>query len=102
MQRLSIQNDILVDSVAQQILVEHLSEAYRQQVAQQRLVLFSEVKGVQVQASGYAGILYLELADAGKLFLLEVEAENIAQQMAYVLRKVIGLPQPAQRPWWQF
>ncbi|WP_135434857.1 hypothetical protein [Hymenobacter fodinae] len=102
MHRLRLQNTIRVDIVAQNIVVEHLNEAYRQQVATEQLIPFRDVQAVRVQASGYAGILYLELADASQLFLLEVEAENIAQLMAIVLRRVVGLPEPVQRPWWKF
>ncbi|UOQ81646.1 hypothetical protein [Hymenobacter sp. 5414T-23] len=102
MQELRLQNDVRIDSIAQHILVKHLNNSYRQQVTKEQLILFNTIRAVKVQASGYAGILYLELADASKLFLLEVEAENIAQQMAYVLRRVIGLPEPARRAWWQF
>jgi hypothetical protein len=99
---LRLQNDIQVDSIAQQILVEHLNEEYRQQVAKEQLISFRDVIAIGVQASGYAGILYLELINEKKLFLLEVEAENIAQHMANALRQIIGLPEPMGRPWWQF
>lgn len=99
---LRLQNEIRVDSMTKQIMVEHLNDAYRQQVARGQLVSFSDVRAIGIQASGYAGILYLELMDNRKLYLLEVEAEIIARHIAYVLRRVIGLPEPARRAWWQF
>ncbi|TGD79378.1 hypothetical protein [Hymenobacter wooponensis] len=99
---LSLHNDVRIDTGARQVLVVHLSDLYRREVERDRLLSFDEVRAVGVEPSGYAGILYLELADASQLFLLEVEAENIAQQIAYVLRRVIGLPEPALRAWWKF
>jgi hypothetical protein len=99
---LALNNDVRIDTGTRRILVVHLSDLYRRQVARDRSLSFEEVQAVGVEPSGYAGILYLELADASKLFLLEVEAENTAQQMAYVLRRVMGLPEPVRRAWWQF
>ncbi|UOQ77464.1 hypothetical protein MUN84_01775 [Hymenobacter sp. 5516J-16] len=102
MYELRLQNDIQVDTTTKQILLQNINMIYRERVAQEKRVLFSEVEGVHVQSSGYAGILYLNLTDKTKLFLLEIEAENIAQHIAQVLRKVLGLPQPARKSWWPF
>lgn len=102
MYELRLQNDIQIDTTTKQILLQNINMIYRELVAQEKRVLFSEVRGVDVQSSGYAGILYLNLTDNSKLFLLEVEAENIAQHIAQVFRKVLGLPQPARKSWWPF
>ena len=99
---LRLQNDVQIDTVTKQILLQNINLVYREQVTPERRVSFSEVQGVQVQSSGYAGILYLTLTDTTKLYLLEVEAENLAQHIAQVLRKVIGLPQPTRKSWWPF
>ncbi|RSK44588.1 hypothetical protein [Hymenobacter perfusus] len=99
---LRLQNEVQIDTITKQILLQNINLVYREQVTPERHISFSEVQGVQVQSSGYAEILYLTLTDTTKLYLLEVEAENLAQHMAQVLRKVMGLPQPTRKSWWPF
>lgn len=99
---LRLQNDVLIDTATRQILLQNVNRIYREQVVPERRVAFHEVQEVQVQSAGYAGTLYLTLTDTTKLYLLEIEADNLAQHMAQVLRKVVGVPQPARKGWWSF
>ncbi|GAB3294745.1 hypothetical protein [Hymenobacter tenuis] len=94
---LRLHNAVKFDVASQRIYIKHLNEKYRLQVAKEQQVAFSDIKTVQVQSSGYAGVLYLELADSSKLFLLEIKTEIMANQLALVMRRVIRLSEQTRQ-----
>ncbi|RSK34492.1 hypothetical protein [Hymenobacter metallilatus] len=103
-----LQNKIVVDTLAQQIIVEHLHPYYQQQVAKTTLVAFSQVQkvkaydGARTEEHKY-GLLCVELTDDVLLYLAEVETMNTTQSLARVLQQILGLPvDPEPKAWWQF
>jgi hypothetical protein len=108
---LRFENEVVVDSASKHIYVEHLHPYYREQVAAEDTLAFNDIHAVHVRqrrvksASGestkYYGQLYFVLTDETDFFLLEVEDERIANNMARALQFLVGLPmQPLQEKSW--
>ena len=99
---LRFENEVVIDSAAKHIYVEHLHPYYREQVAASDTFAFNDicavrvrqrrVKSVSGESTKYYGQLYFALADETDFFLLEVEDERIANNMARALQFLLGLP----------
>jgi hypothetical protein len=109
---LRFENEVVVDNATEQICVEHLHPYYREQVASASTFAFNEIRAVRVrqrrvnsdssQHTKYYGQLYFTLADETDFFLLEVEDERIANNMARALQFLLGLPMQLrqEKPWY--
>ncbi|WP_044002336.1 hypothetical protein [Hymenobacter swuensis] len=108
-EEIRLYNHILVDTLAQSIVVEHLHPYFRQQIAKTSTVAFGEVLEVRVRKSTIQpadedyGEVYLLLTNNTRLYLAEVETMQTTRSIARVLQQVLGLPvEPEPKAWCQF
>jgi len=108
-EEIRLHNHVLVDTLAQHILVEHLHPYFRQQTAETTTVAFGEVREVRVRKSTIQpvdedyGEVYLLLTNNTRLYLAEVETMQTTRSIARVLQQVLGLPvEPEPKAWCQF
>ncbi|MET4106152.1 hypothetical protein [Hymenobacter sp. UYP22] len=108
-EEIRLQNNVLIDTLAQSIVVEHLHPYFRQQIAKASTVAFGEVREVRFHKSTIQpvdedyGEVYLLLTNNTRLYLAEVETMDTTRSLARMLQQVLGLPvDPEPKAWWQF
>lgn len=107
---LRFQNTLVVAVAERQIHIEYGNPYYQQQVMPQETIVFADLRevGVRVrkrrsnsQLPDY-GQLYFTLADGTLLYVTELDDERIANNLAYIFQRILGLPtQPwREKPWY--